>query len=74
MSNVLVCLRNSFSLVAVQAAAEGLFELDPAFFNSCEYRVEVTVLTIWLCRFQFIGVVFMEAMNTLVVYIDYLFV
>ena len=60
--------------MAVQATAEGLFELDPAFFDPCVYRVEVTVLTIRLCGLQLFGVLFMEAMNALVVYVDYLFV
>ena len=74
MSNVLICLGHAFSLMAVQATAECLFELDPAFFDPCEYRVEVTVLTIRLCCLQFIGVFFLDAVNALVVYIDYLFV
>ena len=74
MSNVLVCLGHSFSLMAVQATAEGLFELDPAFFNPCEYRVNMAILTIWLCCLQFIRVFFLDTVNTLVVYVDYLFV
>ncbi len=49
MSNVLICLGHAFSFMAVQATAEGLFELDPALFDPGVYRVEVTVLAIRLC-------------------------
>jgi len=60
--------------MAVQTAAEGLFELDSAFFNPCEYRVNMAILTIRLCCLQFLGVIFMDAVNALVIYLDYLLV
>ena len=69
-----VCLGHTFSFVAVQTTAEGLFELDPALFDPCIYRVEVTVFTIRLCFFQFFGIIFVKAVNALVVDIDYLLV
>ncbi len=74
VSNMFVCLGHSFSLMAVQAAAEGLFKLDSAFFNPCEYRVNMAILTIRLCFLQCIGVFFLYTVNALVVDIDYLFV
>jgi hypothetical protein len=74
VSNVLVCLGHAFSFVAVQAAVESFFELDPVFFDPCEYRVDVTVLTIRLCCLQIFRVVFLNTVNALIVYVDYFFV
>ena len=71
---MLICLGYAFSLVAVQATLESLFELDPALFDPCVYRIEVTVFTIRLCFLQFFGIIFVKAVNALVVDIDYLLV